>query len=53
MFSGTVGSVTPTPDAVTLREHHTFAELPDGNYKPRRFDPRSGFGSMCAAISRQ
>src|SRR5204862_2101406 len=35
LFSGSVGSVTPTADAVTLREHHTFAELPDGNYKPR------------------
>jgi hypothetical protein len=42
MFSGSVGSVTPTADAVTLREHHTFAELPDGNYKPRLDDPRSG-----------
>jgi Met-zincin/Domain of unknown function (DUF5117) len=46
MFSGTVGSVTPTADAVTLREHHTFAELPDGNYKPRLDDPRSGFGAL-------
>jgi uncharacterized protein DUF4953/uncharacterized protein DUF5117 len=46
MFSGSVGSVTPTADAVTLREHHTFAELPDGNYKPRIDDPRSGFGAL-------
>jgi hypothetical protein len=46
MFSGTVGSVTPTADAVTLREHHSFAELPDGNYKPRIDDPRSGFGAL-------
>jgi uncharacterized protein DUF4953/uncharacterized protein DUF5117 len=43
MFSGTVASVTPTADAVTLREHYTFAELPDGNYKPRVADPRGGF----------
>ncbi|HEU4938443.1 MAG TPA: zinc-dependent metalloprotease [Vicinamibacterales bacterium] len=43
LFSGTVASVTPTADAVTLREHHTFAELPDGNYKPRVADPRAGF----------
>ena len=43
MFSGTVASVTPTADAVTLREHHTFAELPDGNYKPRVADPRAGY----------
>jgi Met-zincin/Domain of unknown function (DUF5117) len=46
MFSGTVGSVTPTPDAVTLREHHTFAELPDSNYKPRFDDPRAGYGGL-------
>jgi hypothetical protein len=43
MFSGTVASVTPSADAVTLREHHTFAELPDGNYKPRIADPRAGY----------
>ena len=43
MFSGTVASVTPSADAVTLREHHTFAELPDGNYRPRVADPRAGF----------
>ena len=24
--------------------HHSLAELPDGNYKPRVWDPRSGFG---------
>ena len=46
MFSGTVASVTPTPDAVTLREHHTFAELPDGNYRPRFDDPRAGYGGL-------
>ena len=46
VFSGSVGSVTPTADAVTLREHHTFAELPDGNYKPRYDDPRAGYGGM-------
>src|SRR3954468_1299391 len=43
MFSGTVASVTPSADAVTLREHHTFAELPDSHYTPRSADPRSGF----------
>jgi hypothetical protein len=46
MFSGTVGSVTPTPDAVTLREHYTFAELPDANYRPRIDDPRAGYGGL-------
>jgi Met-zincin/Domain of unknown function (DUF5117) len=44
LFSGTVASVTPSADSVTLREHHTFAELPDANYKPRFDDPRAGYG---------
>jgi Met-zincin/Domain of unknown function (DUF5117) len=43
LFSGTVASVTPDEQAVTLREHYSFVALPDGNFKPRRFDPRSGF----------
>ena len=38
-----VSSVTPSPDAVTLRVHHSFIQLPDNNYKPRLFDARSGF----------
>ncbi len=33
---------TPDPRALTLREHHSFVELPDDNYKPRAFDPRVG-----------
>ena len=41
-----VGSVTPTADAVTLREHVSFVELPDGNYKPRVDDPRAGYGGL-------
>ena len=39
-------SVTPTPDAVTVRQRHSFIELPDTNYKPRVFDPRAGYGSI-------
>ena len=46
LFSGTVGSVTPTPDAVTLREHAAFVELPDANYTPRLDDPRAGYGGL-------
>jgi hypothetical protein len=46
LFSGTVGSVTPTADAVTLREHMSFVELPDGNYRPRNDDPRAGYGGL-------
>ena len=46
MFSGTVASVTPTADSVTLREHYSFVELPDNNYQPRLDDPRAGYGGM-------
>lgn len=34
--------VVPTPDAVTVYQHHSFVELPDNNYQMRSFDPRSG-----------
>jgi hypothetical protein len=44
LFSGTVASVTPTADAVTLREHYSLVELPDNNYRPRLDDPRAGYG---------
>ena len=37
-----IRSVTPTPSLVTVIQHHSFIELPDNNYKPRVFDPRSG-----------
>ncbi|HJQ12439.1 MAG TPA: zinc-dependent metalloprotease [Gemmatimonadaceae bacterium] len=37
---------TPDPRALTLREHHSFVELPDDNYKPRAFDPRVGMFSV-------
>ncbi len=40
---GQVRSVTPSPDAITLRMHHSLIELPDGNYQPRAFDPRAGY----------
>jgi len=46
LFSGSVGSVTPTSDAVTLREHASFVELPDAGYKPRVDDPRAGYGGI-------
>ncbi|MEM9832961.1 MAG: zinc-dependent metalloprotease [Bacteroidota bacterium] len=39
-------SVSPDNKAVTVRQHHSFVELPDDNYEPRAFDPRSGYGSV-------
>ncbi|WP_138431230.1 zinc-dependent metalloprotease [Fodinibius saliphilus] len=38
-----VRSVTPTADAITVRQHHSFVKLPDDNFEPRRFDPRAGY----------
>ncbi|HCB44942.1 MAG TPA: peptidase, partial [Algoriphagus sp.] len=41
-----IRSVTPSPDAVTVRQRHSFIELPDDQYEPREFDPRAGFFSI-------
>jgi hypothetical protein len=38
-----VEAVTPSAEAITVREHHSFVQLPDNNYKPRLFDPRSSY----------
>nr|MBX2816707.1 DUF5117 domain-containing protein [Saprospiraceae bacterium] len=38
-----VRSVTPDANSVTVRQHHSFVELPDDQYEPRVFDPRSGY----------
>src|SRR5215510_10893979 len=46
LFSGSVASVTPTAEAVTMREHVSLVELPDNNYKPRYDDPRAGYGGL-------
>jgi len=37
-----VQSVTPSPEAITVRMHHSFVALPDNNYSPRKYDIRSG-----------
>jgi hypothetical protein len=41
-----VRDVTPSPDAVTVREHHSFVELPGPGYQTRVFDPRAGYFGM-------
>ncbi|MGG9963130.1 zinc-dependent metalloprotease [Ferruginibacter sp. SUN106] len=38
-----VASVTPAPEAITLRMHHSFVQLPDSNYQRRLYDARSPF----------
>ncbi len=37
-----IRSVTPDASSVTVHQHHSFVKLPDNNYKPRVYDPRSG-----------
>ena len=34
--------VSPDPSLVSVVQHHSFIELPDNEYIPRVFDPRSG-----------
>jgi len=43
---GFIRSVTPSADAVTVRMHHSFIELPDSDYEPRLMDPRSGYNAI-------
>lgn len=44
-FQG-VGDVASTGEAATIRLHHSFVQLPElGEYEPRAFDPRAGYGS--------
>ncbi len=40
---GYIRSVAPSPNIVTVRQHHSLVALPDNNYQPREFDPRSGY----------
>jgi hypothetical protein len=36
-------SVTPDADNITVRQHHSFVQLPDDGYQTRKFDPRAGY----------
>ncbi len=38
-----IESVVPKPSSLTVREHFSFLQLPDADYRPRKFDPRSGY----------
>jgi hypothetical protein len=38
-----VKQVTPSPESITVREHHSFVQLPPPGYKPRVFDPRASY----------
>lgn len=37
-----ISGVTPSPEIVTVREHHSFVALPPPGYTPRKLDPRVG-----------
>lgn len=41
-----VRQVVPSPEAITLRQHHSFVKLPDDGYKPRAQDVRSGYWNV-------
>ena len=36
-----IRSVTPSASNITVNQHHSFVELPDDNFKKRKFDPRT------------
>ncbi len=38
-----INSVAPAAEAVTVRIHHSFVQLPDDKYIPRKYDARSPF----------
>jgi hypothetical protein len=37
-----IGDHAPDPHSITLTQRHSLVRLPDGAYRPRRFDPRCG-----------
>ncbi len=41
-----VQSVTPSAEAITLRLHQSFVQLPDNDFQPRLFDPRSSYAAI-------
>ena len=43
MVGNFVQSVTPSAEAITVRIHHSFVQLPDAGYQTRVFDARSSF----------
>jgi hypothetical protein len=38
-----VRQVVPVPEAITVRERHSFVQLPSAGFKPRVLDPRAGY----------
>jgi hypothetical protein len=38
-----VNAVVPSAEAISLRLHHSFVQLPDNEYTPREYDSRSSY----------
>ena len=38
-----IRQVVPVPDAITVRQRHSFVQLPPAGFKPRVSDPRAGY----------
>lgn len=43
LVSGTIASIAPQPNAVTMTAHLSFVQLPVDDFAERPHDPRSGF----------
>lgn len=43
---GRGGNLAPDPGSITINMHQSFVQLPDTNFKQRKFDSRSGFGQF-------
>jgi hypothetical protein len=41
-----VRQVVPVPEAITVRERHSFVQLPSPGFRPRVFDPRAGYDGI-------
>ena len=41
-----LSTVMPDADSFSVHLHHSFIRLPDGDYEPMAFEPRSGFFGM-------
>ncbi len=46
-FEG-VGQVAASPEAASIRLHHSFVELPDDDYEPRMYDPAPATRRTCS-----
>lgn len=42
-IGGWLSSVSPDNESFSVRTRHSFVQLPDDGYTPRKFDPRAGF----------